>query len=205
MKLTAVLAGPRQRFDSGVLRLAGALGLAVAKKRSRFEVLAGRHRPEALLAVLARRGDRLAGFGRDLDSRWDRRAERVRGMLDKWASRLAPSLGRMIGEAGRVIARDQARLDGLAMRLEAAVPKRLGDMAARLEALDRTRVTLGYAQTLQRGYAVVWGDGAVVTHKAAAEKAAVLEVEFHDGRVVLGPKSPRRGKAGGEPGQGSLF
>ena len=63
-----------------------------------------------------------------------------------------------------------------------------------LEALDRLRETLGYVETLKRGYAVVRGDGAVVTGKAAAEKAKALEIEFADGRLPVS----------GDP-QGKLF
>ena len=47
----------------------------------------------------------------------------------------------------------------------------------------------------------------VETHndaKAAAEKAGVLEVEFTDGRLVLGGKAKAR-KGGEATGQGSLF
>ncbi len=40
--------------------------------------------------------------------------------------------------------------------------QRFRRLTDRLEALDRTRATLGYHQTLKRGYAVVRGDGAVV-------------------------------------------
>jgi exodeoxyribonuclease VII large subunit len=65
-------------------------------------------------------------------------------------------------------------------------------------------VTLGYAETLRRGYAVVRGDGAVVTTKAGAEKAAALEIEFADGRLALGGKARAR-KTDGGPEQGSLF
>jgi len=47
------------------------------------------------------------------------------------------------------------------------------------------RRTLGYEATLERGYAVVRGDGAVVTDTKAAQKAREIEVEFADGRVTL--------------------
>ena len=203
-RLEGLLATPRQRFDGGVQRLAGALGLATSRKRARYEARAGRHRPAALIAVFARRGDRLAGLGRELDQRCDRRLERARAGLDKWASRLGPALARLVGDAGRDIAKGYERMDRLALRLAAALPKRLDDLSARLEALDRIRATLGYAETLKRGYAVVWGDGAVVTSKAAAEQAAVLEVQFHDGRIGLGAR-PARKKAGDGSEQGSLF
>jgi exodeoxyribonuclease VII large subunit len=114
-------------------------------------------------------------------------------------------LARLIGDAGRDISKGQERLAGLTLRLEAAPGKRLADLSARLEALDRTRTTLGYSETLRRGYAVVWGDGAVVTTKVAAEKAVALEVEFADGRLALGARAGKKGKAGGGPEQGSLF
>jgi len=61
-------------------------------------------------------------------------------------------------------------------------------------ALDRLRETLGYKATLERGYAVVRGDGAVVTDTKAAQKARDVEVEFADGRVSLNANP-----------QGSLF
>ncbi len=202
-RLEGLLAGPRQRLDAGVQRLGGALGLSVSRRRGRFEALAGRHRAEVLLGVFLRRRERLAGLGRDLDGRVERRVERGHAGLDKWASRLAPALARLISGSSREIAVGQARLAGVAARLEAGQGKRFADLSARLEALDRTRATLGYAETLKRGYAVVWGDGAVVTTKAAAEKAAALEVQFQDGRLVLGARPVRKGRR--VEGQGSLF
>ncbi|WP_318248266.1 exodeoxyribonuclease VII large subunit, partial [Xinfangfangia pollutisoli] len=103
-------------------------------------------------------------------------------------------------------------LDRLAERLEAAPAQRLADLSRRLEALDRMRQSLGPDETLKRGFAVVRGDGQVVTGKAAAERAQVIELQFHDGRVTLpgrgaAPKRPGRagGAEGGEGGQGSLF
>ncbi len=204
-RLDGLLAGPSQRFDTGVQRLAGALGLAASKKRARYEALAGRHRAEVLLGLFARRSERLAGLGRDLDMRAERRLERGHAGLDKWASRLAPALARLIGGSAREIATGRERLAGLVARLEVAPGKRFGDLTLRLEALDRTRATLGIAQTLRRGYAVVWGDGAVVTTKAGAEKAGALEVQFQDGRLALGGKPVRKGQPGEGPGQASLF
>ena len=96
--------------------------------------------------------------------------------------------------------------------MQAAPAQRLADLNKRLQALDRTRQTLGYAETLRRGYAVVRGEAGVVTSKAAAETAGALEIEFHDGRIALAAPSARSGKPTPpkappkEPGgQGSLF
>jgi exodeoxyribonuclease VII large subunit len=203
-RLETVLAGPRQRLDAAVLRLAGALGLAVSRKRARFEGQAGRHRAEALRNVLARRGDRLTGLERELTNRAERRLERAGSGLDQWASRLVLSFDRVLSDATRGIQKDRTRLAGLTARLETAPARRFGDLSARLEALDRIRSTLGYQETLKRGYAVIWGDGVVVTNKVEAERAAALEVQFQDGKLSLGPRPSRRAKGSG-PEQGSLF
>ncbi|TKA93915.1 exodeoxyribonuclease VII large subunit, partial [Cereibacter changlensis] len=97
-------------------------------------------------------------------------------------------------------------LNALTARLEAAPAERLRRLSDRLEALDRIRQTLGYTETLRRGYAVVRGDGAVVTTKAEAEQASGLEIEFRDGRLALGPRKPKRAKpADPPPEQGSLL
>ena len=203
-RLEGLLSGPRQRLDAGVQRLGGALGLSVSRRRGRYEALAARARPEALLAGFARRGDRLAGLGRDLDGRIARRFERGQVTVETFSGRLVRALARLISDAGRDLSKGRERLTALALRLDAAPAKRLADLTARLAALDRTRTTLGYGETLKRGFAVVWGDGAVVTSKAAAEKAAALEVQFSDGRLALGVR-PGRKKPGGGPEQGSLF
>ena len=119
--------------------------------------------------------------------------------------RLIAALARMLGDAARRTGDGRARLEGLAARLDAAPSQRFQQLADRLEALDRTRATLGYHQTLKRGYAVVRGDGAVVTGKAGAERAVSLEIEFQDGKLALGPRAGKRGKGEGDAGQGSLF
>ena len=71
-------------------------------------------------------------------------------------------------------------------RLSDRASRQQAERLARLEALDRLRETLGYVETLKRGYAVVRGDGAVVTTKDAAANATALEIEFADGRLPVG-------------------
>ncbi len=204
-RLDALLAAPRQRFDAASQRLGGALSLATARKRARFETLGAPLRPAILSNLLQSRRNALGQAQTSLDLRADLRLERAHTVLDKWASRLAPALTRLIATSARDIAKHQDQLAALSLRLNAALPKRLADLSARLDALDRTRQTLGYAETLRRGYAVVWGDGAVVTGKDQAEAAQVLELEFHDGRMT--PKSaPKKAKPPDpKPSQGFLF
>jgi exodeoxyribonuclease VII large subunit len=196
--------GAAQRLDLWGGRLGAALGMAAAKKRQVFEARAGLVRPELLLGLVAHRRRDLGERTRGLEIALERRRERVAARVDVLGERLRPALVRVIGEAERTARRGREALVPLAARLEAAPLARFRALEQRLEALDRTRATLGYAETLRRGYAVVRGDGAVVTSKAGAEKALALEIEFADGRLVLGGKA-RAKKADGGPEQGSLF
>jgi len=204
-RLETLFATPRQRLDAGALRLGSALGLAVTRKHREFDRIAGRLQPQALRGGLARQRDQLAAreerLGRAILIRLERRRER----LESLAARLAPALARLLGEAARRTGEGRARLEGLAARLDAAPGERYRRLTDRLEALDRTRATLGYQQTLKRGYAVVRGDGSVVTGKAAAERAGSLEIEFLDGKLALGPRAGKRDRGEGDGGQGSLF
>jgi exodeoxyribonuclease VII large subunit len=204
-RLEALLASPRQRFDGSVQRLGGALGMAAARKRAGFGAVASRLRSEALLGLVARRREQSQALMRALDAARARRVERATDRAAALAARLAPALARLILQGARKTDEGRVQLLALDARLQAAPAARLTALSQRLEALDRTRTTLGYAETLKRGYAVIRGDGHVVTNKAAAERAMVLEAEFADGRMTLGAKPLRKGKADGGPSQGSLF
>ena len=212
-RLEGLLAVPRQRLDGVGQRLGAGLGLTASRKRGGYEAVAARLRPEALRLGMARKAEALAGLAGKRDQALDRRLERLHAGLDKWASRLAPALTRLATDAARDVAGGATKLAGLSARLQAAPAARFGDLARRLDALDRTRLTLGYGETLKRGYAVLRGDGVVMTSRAEAEKAAekgqLVEAEFHDGRVLLTKPAPVKGGAGGKSGtggtQGSLF
>jgi exodeoxyribonuclease VII large subunit len=67
------------------------------------------------------------------------------------------------------------------------------------------RETLGYRETLKRGYAVVRGDGAVVTSAKAAKAATLLEVEFADGKMKPAGKVAKTKSKTPPADQGSLF
>lgn len=204
-RIETLVATPRQRLDAATMRLSAGLGLAVAKKHRDFDRIAGRMQPAVLRAALVRQRDLLTGrevrLARAIQLRLERRAERLADL----GARLSPALARMLTDAARRTGEGRSRLTGLVARLDAAPAHRLSQLAARLEALDRTRTTLGYAETLKRGYAVVRGDAGVVTTKAGAEKAATLEIEFQDGRLSLGPRSGKKPRGDGQSGQGSLF
>ena len=144
--------------------------------------------------------------------------------LDRLSARLAPALARAVAAKSERFTARTARFDPTALTAQTATARRDLDrlvagisragqgqtqtLRRKIDAMDRLRETLSYKATLARGYAVVRGDGDVVTTKAGAKKAASLEIEFADGKLVVG------GKAGGAapkkaapkaPDQGSLF
>ncbi|MCV2868127.1 exodeoxyribonuclease VII large subunit [Defluviimonas sp. WL0002] len=182
----ALLDPARQRFDNWSDRLGPALLAAATRKRATFNATAARMQPGLLTSFIGRE----------------------RRFLQERAARLGPALQRLARDAGRDTARRRTDLDGLGARLEAAMPLRLASLTERLGALDRMRQTLGYTETLRRGYAVVRGECGLLTTKAAAEAAGSFEIEFQDGRLSAGTGAgPKQRKSRGDPppSQGSLF
>ncbi len=202
-RLEGLTATAAQRFDLWSGRLTGALGQAAMRKRRMFDPVAALLRPRLLADRFAGHGQRLSALSDRAAQAIARRQERAGDRAAALSQRLAPALARLIVEASRKVAIGQADLAHLSARLEAAPQAQVMSLQQRLDALDRTRLTLGYHQTLKRGFAVVRGDGCVVTGKAGAEAAAMLEIEFHDGKLALGPRAKK--PKGGQVGQGSLF
>jgi exodeoxyribonuclease VII large subunit len=200
-RLEVLLERPAQRFDVAVQRLGGALGMAAARKRAAFGAVAGRLRADILRGVLVRKGDALSGLR--LEGAMARGTERRSAAFDKWASRLAPALARLLGDAARRGTEGRVKLAAQTARLDAASAQRFAALTARLDGLERMRLTLGYTETLARGYAVVRGDGAVISTRKALEAASAVEIEFADGRTVLGGKAKK--PLTPPPSQGSLF
>ncbi len=195
----ALVANARQRLDIWDDRLPRALITAAQRKRVRLSEAAGRLRPAILLRPLRER----------------------RAALGVTTARMAPALGRLVRDGRRslnqcggrlrpeALRRDLARQDQalglLRQRLAAAASGQIAQWARRLEALERLRHSLGYRETLKRGYAVVHGDGGVVTTRARAETATGLEIEFVDGRLPIGGGTKRAKPKPRKPEQGSLF
>lgn len=166
---------PRQRLDYLGERLPTALRAAAAKKRLKLSDAALRP------AVLSRR---LAEDRRRLDALADRLGPALKRRSRDAATALDRAGRGLRGEVLRArVDRQGERLDVMLRRLAERASRQQAERVSRLEALDRLRETLGYVETLKRGYAVVRGDGDVVTGKAAASGAEALEIEFADGRL----------------------
>ncbi|MDG1521066.1 MAG: exodeoxyribonuclease VII large subunit [Yoonia sp.] len=178
----SLLDGPRQRFDTWAERLPVALRQAVARKELALSRASGALRSSVLRGRLDRANDRLQNAARGLN------ADVVARDIARKSDRLTQlARGLRSDVISRDITRKLDRLDAMTARLAARAQSDQAARLARLDGLDRLRETLGYQATLERGYAVVRADGAVVTSAQAAKKAASLEIQFADGRLPLDP------------------
>jgi exodeoxyribonuclease VII large subunit len=198
----ALLAEARQRLDRAEVDLPRALRRSVEARETRLTRLSGALRPALLKDRVRQARDRLRPsadrLGPSLASGVSRRRDRFEALARR--HRVTPIRAE--------IANGRDRLADLSRALERAQTDRIARLTARLDALDRMRASLGYLETLKRGYAVVRGADGVVTTATAARSHAALEIEFADGRVGVtqaGGGSPARKKPEAPGGQGSLF
>jgi exodeoxyribonuclease VII large subunit len=121
----------------------------------------------------------------------------------------------------RDILRRRECLENMVQRLKSLGEHRNQTLRNQIASLERMRGSLGYEATLERGYAVVRGDGAVVKTVEAAAQASAIEIQFADGRMTVGqgvstaaaPSAPATPKPAAKPKpkkvpppeQGNLF
>jgi len=180
-QVEALVEGPRQRLDYLGERLPAALREAAAKKRLQMSEAA--LRPGILARRLSEDRRRLDALAKRLVPALEGRTRDHRRVLAQTSRGLRPEMLQLR------VDRQAERLDGLLRRLSDRASRQQAERTAKLEGLDRLRETLGYVETLKRGYAVVRGDGAVITGKTAAQNAKSLEIEFADGRIAVGKAS----------------
>lgn len=195
---------PRQKLDRAGDRLPAALRALVHRGEARLSQASGGFRPSLLTHRTRRMGDELRSWSVRLGPALERGRAAKQRDLDKIAPRLDPT---RIEQARKNGARE---LEAMSRRLARVGAAQIDGWRDRLDGLERMRQSLGYTETLKRGYAVVRGDGDVVTTRAAAQAAGALEIEFADGRLTVGegsakpapkPKKPKDTP----PEQGSLF
>ncbi|WP_422047996.1 exodeoxyribonuclease VII large subunit [Shimia sp.] len=153
-----LLQTPRQRLDAAADALPRALQAGVQTRRVMLSEKSGSLRASTLTRMIENR----------------------REALGRRADRLTP-----VG-LQRDITRRREKVTELSRRLTDAGTRQVQTLKDRLASLDRMRETLSYTATLERGYAVVRGDGALVKTSAEASAAKSLEIEFADGRVTVG-------------------
>mgnify|MGYP005995216207 FL=1 len=180
----------------------------------------GARASRAVSDAVARRKQRVADLARVLPKK-EQLTEDAKQRFDYWTEKLDAALQVRVG-VGRLrlgevsghlrptmltsrIVQARERLENQNARLTAAAVTQTQRQRSRLDALDRMRETLGYRETLKRGYAVVRGDGAVVTSAKAAKAATSLEVEFADGKMKPAGKVAKTKSKTPPADQGSLF
>ncbi|MGR3655032.1 exodeoxyribonuclease VII large subunit [Paracoccus sp. (in: a-proteobacteria)] len=190
----------RQRLDLWAARLDPALRGLV---RARRHQLQSRPIPAATLRQFtAAKRHGLDRLGVRLDVARERRLERRRDRIAALAERLTASLGRTIATTRRSVADQTERLGKLSARLDTTMARMTATRWAALETLDRTRQTLGYTQTLKRGFAVVHGPEGLITSAENARQCGRFEVEFADGRVPVRPDAtPQKASRKRQPPQ----
>ncbi|WP_341862216.1 exodeoxyribonuclease VII large subunit [Gymnodinialimonas sp. 57CJ19] len=212
----ALMEPARQRLDLASLRLAPALASRTKDARAQLERLSSRLDPALDRAVARKRlalGERAAGL---TPARLAGVARQGRRDLDRLAARLDPQ--RLTARTSQM----EEQLAAVRARFAQAAVQSVSRRREALDGLERLRRTLGYQETLGRGYAVIRAGEDVLTTKAQAEGHAAMEIQFADGRLGVTPTgatpkaAPKKsGKAGaksggGKPkppegGQGSLF
>jgi len=206
-KPQALVQDAEQRLDRWGERLPNALVLLTEKKRRALGEASAGLRPLALTGRIGHNREKITGLGRRLAPGLARAIALQKRDYEQRAQRLRlPVLVQDID-------RKRNDLDLCAARFAKQANRQMADWTSRLEALERLRQTLGYRETLKRGYAVVRAEGQLVTTCVAAKQARSLEIEFKDGRFETagsgaGSATARRKttkSSGGNPDQGSLL
>ncbi len=206
-RLEALLSGPSQRFDLVAGRFAGSLRALADRKRLALGQAAAGLRPGTLTSRATSRAEALERLGTRLAPALqrgiDRRFEKLSGLRLNRARLLAD------------IARTRPGLTALSARTGAAAHARLQRARDMLGALDRMHQSLGYRETLARGFAVLRApDGTLVTQADTARALPRLTIELRDGgfeaapittEPTPGPQKKPRPKPQSPPKQGSLF
>lgn len=200
-RVETLLDSPRQKLDYIGDRLPAGLTRLVQLKRVGLSEKSGSLRPATLRARLTSEGRRLTDLGTRLDPALRRNFQSRQDRLGQVSVRLR------VDPIARDVAQKRKDLNDLARRLSGVGGQQIKALTDQLSALDRLRETLGYKETLKRGYAVVRSEGSVITTADAAKSAPVLEIEFHDGRMTAGGSATPKKTASPKlpPEQGSLF
>ncbi|WP_323034621.1 exodeoxyribonuclease VII large subunit [Pararhodobacter sp.] len=206
------------------LHRAGTSGVQQRTQRLR-DLARALPRPDTLLATpaqqLDRTSDRFAGSLRAMADRKTLELNRaaaglrpgtLRGKLDARRDRLSQIANRLTPALQTGLRRKSEALSAqhLAARAARAMANRLERAKTRLDGVIRLHTTLGYKETLKRGYAVLRSpEDAVLTTAKAAQKSPYFTIELHDDSFdaapLVTPPKPRKKPAAPEPDQGTLF
>ncbi len=194
-----LLSNARQRLDHASDRLPAALWAGVQKRRLKLAQRSAPLRPQAFRARLKAEDSHLARVDSRRKPALEKLLRNAGRDLEKLSARLSPT------PLDREVKRRRDRHAALGQRFTTAANAQVRGWKQKIAGLDRVLKSLNYEETLKRGFAVVRGDGDVVTTKQAAEQARSLDIQFADGHLKLGPSRKGSRSTKGKPDQGSLF
>jgi exodeoxyribonuclease VII large subunit len=181
----ALLAVPRQRLDTAGARLGQSLRHFSHRSRARLEYHAVRLSLRLVRAPLERGADRLQRAGESALRAFRDGVLKRRDRLNDRGGRLNPRL--LAGPA----LRQRERLASLSARAAQGAASALKRKAFELASLSQLLRSLSHKSVLDRGFALVRGDGGAVIRRAASLKAAAaLDIEFADGHVSAHTSGP---------------
>lgn len=178
-RVFGLLEGPTQRLDSISTRLPISLTSGVKLKKSRLFELSTGIKPTSLIMRLE-----------NSQSKFELQAKQLKTLLGYCIDSRKQTLGSLFSRIEnlslkREILHEQKNLKDLSLRVRKAYETSLTNLETKLQAIDRLRETLGYRETLNRGYAVIRSGDNVITEKAKALYETNLSIEFRDGELPI--------------------
>ena len=178
-RVFGLLEGPTQRLDSISTRLPISLTSSVKLKKSRLFELSTGIKPTSLIMRLE-----------NSQSKFELQAKQLKTLLGYCIDLRKQTLGSLFSRIEnlslkREILHEQKNLKDLSLRVRKAYETSLTNLETKLQAIDRLRETLGYRETLNRGYAVIRSGDNVITEKAKALYETNLSIEFWDGELPI--------------------
>ena len=178
-RVFGLLEGPTQRLDSISTRLPISLTSGVKLKKSRLFELSTGIKPTSLIMRLE-----------NSQSKFELQAKQLKTLLGYCIDLRKQNLSSLFSRIEslslkREILHEQKNLKDLSLRVRKAYETSLTNLETKLQAIDRLRETLGYRETLNRGYAVIRSGDNVITEKAKALYETNLSIEFWDGELPI--------------------
>ena len=178
-RVFGLLEGPTQRLDSISTRLPTSLSSSVRLKKSRLVEISTGIKPASLFMRLENSRSKFDLQSRQLTNLFAHFIVLKKQTLSSFFLRIESLSLR------RDIQQEQKNLKDLSFRLKKAYDIIAKDLGTKLQSIDRLRETLGYRQTLDRGYAIIRSSDSVITDKSKTLHLTDLIIEFRDGELPV--------------------
>jgi len=174
-----LLEGPIQRLDSMSIRLPSSLTSSVRLKKSKMYEISTGIKAASLLMRLQNKQSKFDLQAKQLTNLFSFLFDFQKQTLNSYFSRIEGL------SLKRDIQREHRNLGELWLRLTKVHLMKFKELELKLQSLDRLRETLGYRQTLDRGYTVIRSGDSIITNKTKALRLTDLDIEFRDGKLSV--------------------